>query len=39
VAKLALKRALDQFEHPAAIPPEFAPDETEMAAIGEILDL
>lgn len=39
VAKLALKRALDAFEHPAAIPPLLAPDADELAAIGEILDL
>lgn len=39
VAKLALKRALDAFDHPSALEPTLIPGVEELHAIGEVLDL
>jgi hypothetical protein len=39
IAKVALKRSLDGYDHPSAIPAELLVPEEELHEISEILDL
>jgi hypothetical protein len=39
VATIALKRALDAWDHPSQVDSDVTPDPAELIAIGEILDL
>jgi hypothetical protein len=39
VAKVALKRALDRFDHPGTVPSAIVPDAAELREIAEMLDL